>query len=91
MKIYLNEWGTWMYKHNFLTVIVDNELASKSSIFRFVLKVKSLKNLAPALSSIEFSFKLKYSKVELSFKACAKYLEPSYPIVLLPRFKWVKI
>lgn len=66
-----------MYRHNFLTVIVDNKLAYKSKIFKFVLKVKSLNNLAPALSSIEFSFKFKYYKVELSFKAWAKYLDPS--------------
>jgi hypothetical protein len=80
-----------MYKQSFLTVIVDNELASKSSIFKFVLKVKSLKNLAPALSSIELSFRLKCSKVEFNLSACAKYREPSYAIALFPRFKWVKI
>lgn len=89
--IYRIECGTWMYKHIFRTVIVDNKLAYMSSIFKFVLKVKSLKNLAPALSSIEFSFKFRYYKLELSFKACAKYLEPSNPITLLLRFKWVNI
>ena len=58
-----------MYKHNFLTVIEDNKLASKSNIFKFVLKVKSFKNFAPALSSIEFNFRFRYSKFEFSFRA----------------------
>ncbi len=57
--------------------MADSKLASKSNIFKFVLKVKSLKNLAPALSSIEFNFKLKYYNVEFNFRACPKYLEPS--------------
>lgn len=50
----------------------DNKFASISRTFKLVLNVRSLKNLAPALSSIALSLRLKYSKVLLSFKACAK-------------------
>lgn len=89
--IYLNEFGTCRYKLIFRTLIELIKFASKSRTWRFVLKVKSLKNFAPALSSIEFSFKLKFYKVVFSFIACDKYLEPSYPIELLAKFKCVSI
>ena len=59
----------WRYRHIFLTDIVERRLAYISSTFKLVLNVRSLKNFAPALSSIAFNFKLRYSKVELSFKA----------------------
>lgn len=66
-----------MYKHSLRTVIVESRLAYRSRIFRFVLNVKSLKNFAPALSSNEFSLRFNIYKVPLSFRAWAKYLEPS--------------
>lgn len=47
--------------------------------------------MAPALSSIELSFKLKFYSVVFNFRACDKYLDPSYPIELLAKFKWVNI
>lgn len=73
------------------TLIELSRFASKSKTCKFVLKVKSLKNLAPALSSMEFSFKLKYYRVVLSLRAWERYLDPSYPIELLAKFKWVNI
>lgn len=89
--IYLNEFGTCKYKLIFRTLIELIKFAYKSRTWRFVLNVKSLKNFAPALSSIELSFKLKFYNVVLSFIACDRYLEPSYPIELLAKFKWVNI
>jgi hypothetical protein len=44
-------------------------LAYKSRERRVVLNVRSLKSLPPALSSMEFSFKFRDSRVVFSFKA----------------------
>ena len=59
----------WRYRQIFLTDIVERRLAYMSRTFKLVLKVRSLKNFAPALSSIAFNFRLRYSKVEFNFKA----------------------
>jgi hypothetical protein len=91
MWIYFNEFGTWRYMLIFLTLIGPIKLAYRSRYSKFVLKVKSLNNLAPALSSIEFNLRFRCSKVVFSFIACEIYREPSYPIELLARFKCVSI
>ena len=93
LPIYISckELAPWRYRHSFRTVIYPRRLASKSSIFKLVFKVKSLKSLEPALSSMLLSLRLIYYKVEFSFKACAIYLDPLDPIMLLLRFRWVKI
>lgn len=69
MNSYFIEFGTCKYRHSLRTVIELNKLAYRSITWIFVLNVKSLKNLAPALSSMEFSFKFKYYKVVLSLIA----------------------
>lgn len=89
--IYFNELGTCKYKLNFLTLIDPSKLAYKSSTSKQVLKVRSLNSLAPALSSIEFSFKLKFWTAVFNFRDCDRYRDPSYPIELLAKFKWVNI
>lgn len=53
--------------------------------------MRSLKSFAPALSSMEFSFRFMYSRVLLSFRAWERYLDPSYPIELLLRFRLIRI
>jgi len=69
MYSYFIEFGTCKYKLSLRAVIELNKLAYRSIIWIFVLKVKSLKNLAPALSSMEFSFKFKCYKAVLSLIA----------------------
>ena len=61
-----------------MRVLIDpRRLASRSQTWRLVLKVRSLKNLAPALSSMELSLRLRNSRVVLSLRAWEMYLEPS--------------
>ena len=50
---------------------------SESSSREVLFVIKSLHNLAPPLSSILLSFNIKAFRVLLTFKACARYLEPS--------------
>lgn len=69
---------------------VPSELAEISSWESLLLNTRSLKNSAPALSSRLFSLRFSVSRVLFIFKACERYLEPSYPMMLLDRFRLVR-
>ena len=71
----------------FLAESWPNELADKSNNFNPEFKDKSLKNLDPALSSNLLSLRYSYYNDLLIFNACDKYLDPSYPILLLVKFR----
>lgn len=61
----------------FIITNPPKEFAYTSKNFSLLLKLKSLNNLDPALSSNAFNFKLNDCRVLFIFKACAKYRDPS--------------